>query len=158
MEDLEEPREAFGAKVVRDWRAARLTEARREYADIMNRLWAGNGAGAVVSISLVAEAAHYGRLAPFWWLASPTAFIVGLLMLCVGSIIRLWDLRRIVQDLEQAEGVLDVHVGTIRWPSHDAGLHGRDARTVCGGLAALMFVVGTVIGLVAIYEVSFSPR
>ena len=154
--DADEPQRPFGARALEDWRGRRLTQARTEYSDFMNRLWAGNGAGAIASVSLIADAAHHGKVAPIWWLASPTAFMLGLLSLCAGSVIRLVDLRAIVRDLEDAQGIMDVHMNSIRRPSHDAGLHWADPRTVCGGLSALLFVTGVLIGLAAIYQVSFA--
>lgn len=156
---MEEPQEPlpFGYQAVKDWRAVRLEEARREYADLMNRLWAGNGAGAVATISLIAQAGHYGTDIPSWWFWSPACFMAGLFALCVGSAIRLWDLKGIVQDLEKAKGLFDLKMDTFRTPSHHAGLHLGDPRTIAGIVASLMFVFGLVICGSAIYQVSFPP-
>jgi hypothetical protein len=155
MTDQEEPKEPFGARELREWRNARLADVRREYAEVTNRLWAGNGAGAIAAISLIASATHQGVSAPAWWLASPTAFLAALAALSVGSVARLLDLGNIVRNLEKAEGIMEVRIDAFRLGSHDAGLHWRDPRTVSAIIAAVLLVAGSGVGLAAIYGVAF---
>jgi hypothetical protein len=151
MQQQPEPQPRFGQEAVREWRDAPLADAKREYGELINRLWLGNGADAAGMVSLMVQACHTGHLMPQWSLGSVLCFLLGFLALGAGSAARLWDLKSIVQDLEQAEGLMDVHSTSVRRPSHYVGLHLADPRTISGVAAAALFVLGLIFGGMTIY-------
>ena len=146
-----EPSRPFGAALLDRERADLLGRVREEYAAITNRLWAGNGAGAIATITLLAGATKRGFPTPGWWLAAPTAFVLALVALSVGSAWRLLRLGGKARRLEPIDGVLEKPVTDIESGSQEAGLRWSDPRTLTGVIASVLLVVGVALGLAALF-------
>ena len=120
-----------------------LDDARKLYEQIVNRLWAGNAAGVFAVIGAIGGGKAHG----FAIRAALCAFLLGLLILAVGTFLSLILQARIVRDLEKAESLLDLRIESIQSSSEEIGLTISDTRTIMGLLSAMMFFVGTGCGL-----------
>ncbi|WP_430422083.1 hypothetical protein [Phenylobacterium sp.] len=143
--------EPLGAQAVQDMQRAELEEARRDYNDIVNRLWAGNGAGLIASLTLVVQAINKSHATPSWGMFSPAAFMLAILALGLGGLVRLVTLARRVKDLQSARDILEVPIRTILHPLDRAELTWWSPRSLSALVATGMFMLGTVIGVLAIF-------
>jgi hypothetical protein len=105
MSNEDEPAEPFGASDLADWRGRRLEEAKSSYNQILNRLWAGNGAGAAASLTVVGVTMKDGHAPPRLFFLPLSLFLFGLLLLGVGAAIALvLDARNVSTTLIQLFG------------------------------------------------------
>lgn len=142
--------EGFGAGAVRQELQQRLTRARKSYEQIINRLWAGNGAGVLSALAAIGS----GKASGTATFVALCAFSLGLALLAVMAVYSLAFLTRVIRDLEKAEFVLDRRCDYVRRPSEDIGLAIFDLRTIMGFLSATMFVVGAICGLLVAASVT----
>jgi hypothetical protein len=151
MTDNSEP---FGASALSKMLSGCLEEAKKSYEQFVNRLWAGNGAGAVVALTAI----NGGKTHDFKLLLALCAFVIGIVLLGIIAMCCLIWLDRVILNLESAESILDVRMDYIRRPSGYIGF--TIFRTVMNVLSTLAFLIGTVLGLVvawAVYGAADAP-
>jgi len=146
MINEDEPAEPFGASYLSDWRSRRLEEAKSSYNQILNRLWASNGAGAATTLTVVGVSMKDGHLPPASFLLPLSLFLLGLLMLVVGAAIALVAEARVIRNLESAESILDLRADYIKSPSEQAGLSLSSWQTRMAVGAAVALVLGVITG------------
>jgi hypothetical protein len=140
--DDSSPQEPFGADAVPEGAARRLENAKKSYDQILNRLSAGNSAGALAAIAALGA----DKLSTKELLPALCLFLAGLLSLGIGSFASLVSTVRILRAWESAESALDLRADAIQRPSEEAGLR-FDFQMVTGLFAAAMFLIGTSWGL-----------
>lgn len=151
MEDTGQirPEEQFGAAEL-DARITRLREEtikRREY--IINRLWAGNGGGAVTCITILGVALKDGSKIIFFVKLTTVLFLAGLIALGFGAFLSFHRITRRLEAAEQATSILDLKVDQISRPSDDAGLRFHDSEIFSALLASATFMAGVFFGVMA---------
>lgn len=125
----------------------RLEEAKRVYDQGLTSLWIGNGAAALAVLSFIGAAWHDGQfpsklLWPLW------CFVIGLVLMGIGTGTALVVEARAIRSMEQANSVLDFQLGHIRSPTEQAGLSAKDWRTRMAVASAVCFVLGCLVGLI----------
>lgn len=142
----DEPDRLFGEQVVAAMHARHLAHAIEAHRQITNRLWVGNGTGALaVGTGLSQGLGAFSAV-------SLGFFVAGLISLGIGAGMHLWGLSGHIHALEDAQSVLDIPAAMIRRPSEDAGLAFSDPRTWSGVVAAGCFVIGVGFGAVALWS------
>jgi hypothetical protein len=155
MSSEDEPAEPFGGAYLADWRQLRLKDAKSSYNKILNRLWAGNSAGAAANLALI-----FGLLenlhAPLIWDFIPLfLFASGLTVLGVGSLIGLILETRVIQSMETTNSILDVKVDNIKRPSEHAGLSFANCQTKLAIISALVLILGVIVGFIILVWSSY---
>jgi hypothetical protein len=143
---MSDPDEPFGAEVARKGTSRRLKISRKSYDQILNRLWAGNSAGALAAIGALGARVNSKEI-----LIAFCVFLVGLISLGVGSFASLLSQVRILRDWENAQGILEVKASNIMKPSEEAGFR-FGFQNVTAIIALLMFLAGMICGLVVAYN------
>ncbi len=116
MNEKEEP---FGAEAAREGLRSRFEGAKASYNQILNRLWAGNTAGALAAVGALGS----GKIGDTkLLLLALSSFLLGVFALGLGSfaslIAELLDLR----DWQSVNSILDLKTRHFRRPSEEAGV------------------------------------
>src|SRR5215207_8403768 len=139
-------------EVVERMLEARIARAERIYDHAITSLWLGNSGAAVATLSLLGVTLKDGK--PLRQLMFPlTAFIVGIVLMGLGSILALWREYRAVRSTQEARSILEVRADAIESPAEKI-LSFRNGRTVMALLAGAAFVVGCVSGLSLLWGAS----
>lgn len=146
MSNEDEPAEPFGASYLADWRSRRLEEAKSSYNQILNRLWASNGAGAAATLTVVGVTMKDGHAPPRLFFLPLSLFLLGLLLLGVGAAIALVADARVIRDMEADESILDLKAGYANRPSEQAGLSLSSWQTRMAVSAAVALMLGVMAG------------
>lgn len=136
--------EPFGAGAVRQGVKRRFKSAKRSYNQTLNRLWAGNSAGALAAVGALGS----GKISDTeLLLLALSSFLIGVFALGVGSFVSLFAELRGLRDWEEVDTILDVKTRHIRRPSEEAGLRVsfQNMMALC---SALTFVGGTICGFI----------
>jgi len=133
----------FGREVVVEILQRRLQVAASSYEQIINRLWAGNGAGVVATLAAIGT----GKASSAVVFVVLLMFTVGIMLLAIMAICSLFQLASELRTLERIDSVLQMPMNLLRKPSEDIGLSIYDCRAIIAGLSALMFLAGTGLGL-----------
>lgn len=146
MSDDDERAEPFGASYLAEWRSRRLEEAKSSYNQILNRLWASNGAGAAATLTAVGVIMKDGHSSPGLFLLPLSLFLIGLMLLGAGDAITLIVEAWVIHDMESVQSVLDLKVDHAKRPSEQAGLTFSNLQTRMAVGAAVALVLGVIAG------------
>gem|GEM_PF-5502618 len=131
----------------------RVNDLKKSYDQLVNRLWAGNSAGALSVIGVIGSGhLHDSKLLPFVL----GSFLFGLMALGFGSITSLWYQRAIARAWEECDGDLGkLTLKHIKRPTKEVF---QTIPTLFATIASAIFfliAVGLVVWLVGI--LSFTP-
>jgi hypothetical protein len=126
-----------------------LKRVRPSYAQALASVWLANGAASLAVLSFIGASLKdpsFSRLflIPLW------CFALGLISMAVGTAFYLIAERNRVRTLEEHPRLLDRPLGSTRRLSESAGLTFDDWRTRSAILAAILFVIGCVLGLIVL--------
>jgi len=136
--------------MIRQWTIDAASDTRAEVTSTVNRLWAGNGAGLISALSLLAATARDGHPVPLWWFICPGAFVVGVGALGASNVLTIRRLTKRLHSLEGTNGLMDAKIDIFSSPSEAIGVLWSDCRALLSLLAVLSLVVGVVAGLLAV--------
>jgi hypothetical protein len=122
------------------------------YADALSRLWLGNGAGALAALSAMGAAASARLHLHKWFIMCPGAFVLGLVLLGIGTLVTLVHEARWLNAHEEADGLLDLRVAFIQRPTHEMGLAWLNPRTLLAVGSAIAYLVGVIAGSAAVLQ------
>jgi hypothetical protein len=151
MEPDDPPEIPFGYQAMVAWRRTVTDRALAETKDALSKLWLGNGAGLIASVSALGASHAAGVHAQPWFVLCPICFAVGLICLGIGSLAAIRRDVNWLRDNAEAEGILDVKVGSIRQPHEDLALvptHPKMALAYAGGV---LFLFGVATGIAAAF-------
>jgi hypothetical protein len=146
MAPNDEIKEPFGADVVREMLYAHLGEARAQFKDSINRLWAGCGGGLIGVVTVL----RHPKDLTFW--LSAGSFGGGILILGIGTIWSLIAARSMVRHLEEINGILELRGNYSKRLSVEAGLSLSHPQTWTGITAAVLFMVGVGCAIVLVWR------
>lgn len=138
-----EHQEPFGAHAVRKGLKRRFESAKNSYNQNLNRLWAGNSAGALAAVGALGSGSVSDTKL---LLLALSTFLLGVFALGLGSFVSLIAELRGLRGWEEADSILDMKVGQFRRPSEEAGLRLSFQNVMALG-SAFTFIAGTALGL-----------
>jgi hypothetical protein len=127
----------------------RLERAERDYSRAMTSLWLGNAGGAVATLGFIGAIWRNTTLSPIL-LAPLWCFVLGFVAMGAGTICGLIADRKVIRKIEEATSVWTVPVGAAQRPSEHIGLTISDPRTLGACASAVLFVAGSLCGLVGL--------
>jgi hypothetical protein len=134
QEREQQERELSQLERVQKFVRPRLERAERAYSQALTSLWLGNAGAALATLSFIGAAwqkgtFHRSLLVPLF------SFVLGLILMGLGSTISLVKEARIIKRMERARSWLEFRVGDVKSSTEQAGLV-LDWRTWTAILAA----------------------
>jgi hypothetical protein len=115
------------------------------FSHAINTLWAGNGTACLAVLGAISATSKNGVIDK-WTLVPLFFFMLGLICMCIGSLVTLFRESAAINRMQTVSDILDFQAQDVQSPIEWAGLTLRNWRTSMALFAGVFFIAGCLAG------------